>query len=351
MGTELARVQGDPEQSEAVRRAGEIVRAGGLVAFPTETVYGLGADALRGESARRVYAAKGRPSDNPLIVHVAAWEDVAAVAEEIPAVAETLARRFWPGPLTLIFQKREIVPRETTGGLPTVAVRLPDHPVARALIRQAGGFVAAPSANLSGRPSPTTAGRVAEDLDGRIDMILDGGPAVLGIESTILDLSDNVPTILRPGFVTAEELSEAIGEVRIDPGLVREDLPPKAPGMKYRHYAPRAEMIVVLGEKGFVTGRIAVLARELTAEGKRVGIFASAETAGQYRADLVLSAGAWEDAAAMASCLYESLRRFDDHGVDCILSEGFEGPGVARAVLNRLLKAAGQRVIRQEGRP
>ena len=231
-----------------VHNAARLIKEGGLVAFPTETVYGLGADALNPQAARRIYQAKGRPSDNPLIVHIADPAKLTQIAERIPQRAMALGERFWPGPLTMIFPKKDCVPLATTGGLETVAVRMPDHPVALALIAASTGFIAAPSANASGRPSPTLAEHVYLDLNGRIPMILDGGPVGIGLESTIIDFSEEVPIILRPGFVTKEMAEAVIGEVRLDPGRkIGEAIAPKAPGMKYRHYAPKAELILVRG--------------------------------------------------------------------------------------------------------
>ena len=232
-----------------IRRAGELLRQGGLVAFPTETVYGLGADALDAEAAAKIYRAKGRPSDNPLIVHIADWDAIGRIAADIPTEAKRLADAFWPGPLTMILKKSEVVPFATTGGLETVAVRLPDHEVARALIRAGGGYVAAPSANTSGRPSPTKAEHVAQDLDGVIDMIIDGGDVEIGIESMIVDQTEGRPTILRPGYISREMLAGVLGRVEVDRALFAEDehLRPKAPGMRYRHYAPRAQLFIVEG--------------------------------------------------------------------------------------------------------
>lgn len=245
METAIVNITDDRQGKEAIREkihaAGQLIRQGGLVAFPTETVYGLGADALNPLASERIYKAKGRPSDNPLIIHISNLEDLDQIVTEVPKQARKLADKFWPGPLTMIFEKSDIVPLETTGGLQTVAVRMPDHPAALLLIQSGGGFIAAPSANTSGKPSPTRAEHVAEDMRGRIPMILDGGPVGIGIESTIVDFSEKIPMILRPGYITAEMIQEVIGEIRIDPGLAseNEEIRPKAPGMKYRHYAPR----------------------------------------------------------------------------------------------------------------
>ncbi len=331
----------------AIREAGEVIKNGGLVAFPTETVYGLGADALNRDAAKKIYAAKGRPSDNPLIVHITNREDLRKIAVEIPPEADLVADRFWPGPLTMIFQKSEIVPYETTGGLETVAVRMPGNEAARAFIDAGGGFIAAPSANTSGRPSPTTARHVQEDLDGAIDMILDGGPVDIGVESTILDMTVEPPVILRPGAVTQEMLAELIGPVSVDAGLNLADpeVHPKAPGMKYRHYAPKAELRIVEGPMELVISTINNLTARDEAQGKKVGIIATEETLGRYPAGDVKSIGTREDEATIARNLYAILREFDQDGVDEIYSESFASGGIGSAIMNRLLKAAGHQVI------
>lgn len=331
----------------ALKEAGEIIKAGGLVAFPTETVYGLGGDALDPASAKKIYAAKGRPSDNPLIVHIASMEALPAIVEEVPETAKKLAHYFWPGPLTMILKKSARVPYETTGGLDTVAVRMPVHDAALDFIEAAGGYVAAPSANRSGRPSPTTADYVAEDMAGRIEMILDGGQATLGLESTIVDLTVEPPMILRPGFVTEEMLSVVLGEVRVDETLLRGDSgqAPKAPGMKYRHYAPKGELAIVRGGAAAVTAYINEALRKGRAENKKTGVIATDETIDGYRADVKFSVGERGSAKAAAERLYRILRECDDEGVELIFSECFDGEGVGAAVMNRLMKAAGHHII------
>ena len=252
---------------DKICQAAEIIRQGGLVAFPTETVYGLGADAKNPKAAAKIYAAKGRPSDNPLIVHIAGFEDLFQIVETLPEQAKVLADKFWPGPLTMIFKKNQNIPYETTGGLDTVAVRMPNHPVALALIRESGCMIAAPSANASGRPSPTLAEHVKEDLEGKIPLILDGGEVGIGIESTIIDLTEEIPMILRPGYITKEMLERVIGTVKIDPGILQQDslARPKAPGMKYRHYAPKAELMIVDGDRADVIEKINALTAEMQA--------------------------------------------------------------------------------------
>lgn len=334
-------------RTAALREAGEIIKAGGLVAFPTETVYGLGGDALNPASAKKIYEAKGRPSDNPLIVHIAELEALSAIVEEVPETAKRLASLFWPGPLTMILKKAGRVPKETTGGLDTVAVRMPVHDVALDFIQAAGGYVAAPSANRSGRPSPTTAAYVAQDMEGRIEMILDGGQATLGLESTIVDLTVEPPMLLRPGFVTEEMLSVALGEVAVDETLLRGDSgqAPKAPGMKYRHYAPKGELIIVRGAEAAVTAYINERLREARVENKKTGVIAADETVGRYEADVCLGVGEKGSAKAAAERLYRVLRECDDEGVELILSECFAEEGVGAAVMNRLMKAAGYHIV------
>lgn len=332
---------------KVIARAGDILKRGGLVAFPTETVYGLGGDATNPDASHRIYRAKGRPSDNPLIVHITNMKALEEIAAQVPPAAYILAERFWPGPLTMIFQKNDRIPYETTGGMDTVAVRMPSDPIARALIDASSGYVAAPSANTSGRPSPTRAEHVAQDLDGKIDMIIDGGPVHIGLESTIVDLTEEVPMILRPGYITLEMLRRELGEVRVDPGLIAadSDRKPKAPGMKYRHYAPRADLKVVEGETGAVVQKINSLCEELTAGKKSVGIIATEETKDQYRQGIVISIGGRDDEEAIARHLYGSLRQFDELGVDVIFSESFAAAGMGQAIMNRLLKAAGHQVL------
>lgn len=347
MQTKLIKIDADDPNKEDMREAAEIIRSGGLVAFPTETVYGLGANALDPEASKRIYAAKGRPSDNPLIVHICRFEELLSIAKEVPPQAEKLADAFWPGPLTMIVWKNEKVPYETTGGMDTVAIRMPNHPVALALIDESGCMIAAPSANTSGKPSPTEAGHVALDLDGKIPMILDGGPVGIGIESTIIDLTEKVPMILRPGYITKEMLSEVIGEVKDDPGFASADpnVHPKAPGMKYRHYAPKANLTIVSGEAGAVIERINALTQEHQQKGEKVGIICTDESRSQYVGDVIKSTGSRQDEDSIAQHLYAILRDFDDMDVDVIFSESFATPRIGHAIMNRLLKAAGHQVI------
>ena len=342
MQTKVVKIDSANIDDAAMKEACDLIRAGELVAFPTETVYGLGADALHPEASKKIYAAKGRPSDNPLIVHISKFEDLVSIARE------KLADGFWPGPLTMIVWKNDRVPYETTGGMDTVAIRMPKHPVALRLIEGSGCLIAAPSANTSGKPSPTEASHVALDMDGRIPMILDGGPVGIGIESTIVDLSEETPMILRPGYITQEMLQEVLGEkVCMDPGIIASDSTrkPKAPGMKYKHYAPKADLVLVEGETDKVVARINELVREKQQLGQKVGVIATDETFLRYEADHVVSIGAREDEDAIARHLYKILREFDDWNVDAIYSESFATPRIGQAIMNRLLKAAGHQVI------
>ncbi len=350
MDTRLVKV----EDTEAIRdeelaEAAQILRSGGLVAFPTETVYGLGANALDETAARRIYTAKGRPSDNPLIAHISCMEELSALVARIPEAGRRLAEAYWPGPLTMVFPKSAVVPYGTTGGLDTVAVRMPSDPVANRLIRLAGVPVAAPSANTSGRPSPTMAQHVWEDMNGKIEMIVDGGPVGIGVESTIVDVSGETPTLLRPGAVTIEMLRDTVGRVEIDPaiqGPPGADFHPKAPGMKYRHYAPQAELILVEGNMDSVVARINFLVKEKTGQNYRVGVICTDETRDRYRAGLVRSVGLRAREETIAHNLFAVLREFDELQVDIIYSESFSRDHLGQAIMNRLTKAAGYHVIR-----
>lgn len=335
-------------EAKLLEEGGLILRRGGLVAFPTETVYGLGANALDGQAVQGIFQAKGRPADNPLIVHVAGREAVGSLVKEVPGVAGELMDAFWPGPLTIILPVGKQVPVEVTAGLDTVAVRMPRHPVALGLIRAAGVPVAAPSANTSGRPSPTTAQHVLNDLEGQIDMVLDGGPAGVGVESTVLDLTAPVPMVLRPGGVTPEELSLVLGNVDVDPqarSVNQREGRPRSPGMKYTHYAPRARLLIVEGQAEAVAVKINELAREYRNRGRRVGILSYEESADFTNIGEVILVGRRAQPETVAAKLYAALRRFDETDVDLILAEGIADCGVGLAVMNRLRKAAGGRII------
>lgn len=347
METIVKKIDTNKIDMQVIRQAGEIIKNGGLVAFPTETVYGLGADALDDEAAGRIYSVKGRPSDNPLIVHIAEMRSLEKIAVEIPAAVEELAYDFWPGPLTLILKKSPEVPYGTTGGLDTVAVRMPDDAVARELIIAAGGYVSAPSANISGRPSPTTAGHVLRDLDGKIDMILDGGSVEIGLESTILDMTVDPPMILRPGAVTLDMLEEVLGDVSVDQTILGNEssTPPKAPGMKYRHYAPKAKLTIVEGNIREEVLAIRQLVYEAIKKGKKPGVIATGETVDFYKNGVVKNIGMRENEKTIARNLYAVLREFDEEDVEEIYSESFAQQGLGRAIMNRLEKAAGHLLI------
>lgn len=341
----------DGNNEEKLNKACEILQNGGLVAFPTETVYGLGADALNKEAAAKIYAAKGRPSDNPLIVHIA---DVAAcdeLASDIPAKARLLMESFWPGPLTIVLPKKDIVPDGTTGGLKTVAIRMPSHPVALELIKRSGVYIAAPSANTSGRPSPTIASHVVEDMDGKIDMIIDGGAVGIGIESTIVDMTGEIPTILRPGFITKKMLEAIVGPVEIDKAIIEPDpnLRPKAPGMKYTHYAPKGELTIVEASvdnaRENVASKINELVSDKVNQGFKCAVLATKENASRYICDNVIVVGEETNGITISARLYAALRECDEIGAAYMYSEAFDNNEIGGAIMNRLLKAAGHRVI------
>ncbi|WP_297469326.1 L-threonylcarbamoyladenylate synthase [Thermococcus sp.] len=323
-----------------IKVAGRFILEGKLVAFPTETVYGLGADALNEKAVRRIFEAKGRPADNPLIVHIADFNDLKKLAKEIPREAKLLAERFWPGPLTLVLPKREEVPLVTTGGLDTVAVRMPAHEIALALIR-ASKPVAAPSANISGKPSPTLAEHVIDDFYGRIEAIVDGGETRVGVESTVIDLSSERPTLLRPGGLPLEEIERVIGPVEIHPAVKGKAVNlARAPGMKYKHYSPNAQVLVVEGPKERVREKIKELVEEYRSKGYRVGVMATEE----FEADEFFHLG--KTVEDVAKNLFKALRELDRRGVDVIIAEGVEERGLGLAVMNRLRKASGYRIIR-----
>lgn len=349
METRLVKINNMEDCKKDMEEAGELIKAGELVAFPTETVYGLGGNGLLPDAAKKIYAAKGRPSDNPLILHVCDMQMVESLVKEIPDNARRAMEYFWPGPMTVILQKADQVPDCVTGGLDTVAIRMPDHPVALELIRRSGVPIAAPSANTSGRPSPTKAEHVMEDLHGKIPMILDGGAVMVGVESTIIDFTETVPVILRPGWITKESMEEFLGcKVLMNTSLKASDHGiPRAPGMKYKHYAPKAQMVLVLGDdQEKVVDHINQLAKEQKERGKKIGIIASEETKDLYQADEVVSVGQRAHLETVTAHLYDVLREFDHKDVDMIYSEGFEGEPLSEAIMNRMVKAAGHEILR-----
>lgn len=350
----------DPDNPDRslIREAAEVLKKGGLVAFPTETVYGLGALVTVREAVRRIFEAKGRPPDNPLIVHLSSAEQLPEVASEVPEKALELARIFWPGPLTLVLRKREWVPDEVTAGLPTVAVRVPAHPVALALIEEAGAPIAAPSANLSGRPSPTTAEHVLSDLGGKIEGVVDAGETLYGVESTIIDLTTEPPVLLRPGAMPLEKVEEVLGERVLVPDYARglgEAEVARAPGMKYRHYAPRAALVVVEAEDYGDLSRLVEAVRSAAlrgaAEGRRVCILCTEETLPRYR-DLearglgLKCLGSRRNPFTIARNLFKTLRALDEEGFELAVAEGVEERGLGLAIMNRLRKASGFNIVR-----
>ena len=321
------------ENAEDIEKAGKIIKEGGLVAFPTETVYGLGADGLNGEAVKKVYKAKGRPSDNPMILHISRIEDVYKIAETVEEDHLKLMEAFWPGPMTVVMERKKIVPDETTGGLDTVGIRLPKTESARKLIEAAGTPIAAPSANLSGKPSPTKASHVLDDLSGRIDAVIEGGDCQVGIESTVLTLKEDSVVILRPGIITPEDISKVVDRpVSFDPALTSpsgKDFKPMAPGMKYRHYAPDGQMIVFAGDEEKIKEEIEKKKAELEAEGRKVGVIYFAS----------------RDFEKAAHNLFASLREMDKENVEYILAGALDEDGLGFSVMNRMLKSAGYNVI------
>lgn len=344
MQTEIVMITDIKAQQAELQRAGKILRGGGLVAFPTETVYGLGANGLDADACARIYEAKGRPSDNPLILHVADRAMITTIAAEVTPLAEKLIAAFMPGPITLIMKRRDIVPDRITGGLGTVGIRMPEHPVARAMIRAAGVPIAAPSANISGRPSPTTAASVLRDMNGRIPLILDGGSCHFGVESTIVDCTGPVATILRPGAITREMLTEVLGGCRLDPAIVGAKVVPKAPGMKYKHYAPNAPMTLLEGDPKSMPGAFRRTVRRLQQEGRTVGVLASHEVVtalqGIVPQELLADYGPQGDLLTIAANIYEELIAFNDTAADVLLGEGTTDKGLGLAIMNRLHKAS-----------
>lgn len=348
----VIKIEKEAIDDRLLAKAAQQIREGGLVAFPTETVYGLGANALDKEAAQKIYEAKGRPSDNPLIVHIGKAEELKPLVKKIPEIGKKLMEAYWPGPLTIIFPKSDLVPDEITGGLDTVAVRMPVDPIANRLIQLAGVPIAAPSANTSGRPSPTTPAHVYQDMNGRIDILIDGGSVGIGVESTIVDVSGPTPVLLRPGAVTMEMLKAVVGDVETDQavlGPVSSGTKPKAPGMKYRHYAPKAQLVLVEeGEKAqeTVPEMINRLAEEKMDQGFQVGIICTEETISQYPRGIVRSLGIRAKEETIAHNLFAVLREFDDLQADYIFSECFSKSHLGQAIMNRLTKAAGYHVVR-----
>lgn len=331
---------------EVINKAADILKIGGLVAFPTETVYGLGANALDPVAVKKIYEAKGRPSDNPLIVHISALDELPPLVATIPDNAKRLMSAYWPGPLTIIFKKSDIIPLETSGGLDSVAIRFPENKVAQLIIKQAGIPIAAPSANSSGKPSPTRASHVQYDLEGKIDMIIDGGHCEFGLESTIVDLTGDKPCLLRPGSITLHMLEEVLGEVLVDKAVLTKltgNEQPKAPGMKYTHYSPTANVTIVRGEIDKMVAGINSLIQQSNSQ--KTGVIATEQTKDKYTNAEVLVIGDRLHPETIASNLFKMLRKCDYLGITQVYVEAFEEDELGLAIMNRLKKAAGYNII------
>jgi L-threonylcarbamoyladenylate synthase len=350
--TKIIRIDKNNIEVELIDYAAEVIKKGGLVAFPTETVYGIGANSFDEEAVKKIFIAKGRPQDNPLILHIASIDQIYDLAEEFPEKAKKLVKKFWPGPLTVVLKKSPKVPYINTAGMDTVAIRMPSNPIAHLLIKRAGVPISAPSANVSGRPSPTDASHVIEDLYGKVDVIIDGGKCDVGLESTVIDLTEEIPVILRPGAVTVNMIREVLGEVRLDPFLLKKpdrDIKPKSPGMKYKHYSPKAEVYIVKGQLDKVVKKIRELVKIQLKNGKKVGIMATVQTSTQYEEGEVVVVGDREKPESIAKNLFEVLREFDRRGVDVVFAESFDYDEIGLAIMNRLEKAAGYKEIEAEG--
>lgn len=348
METKIIKINKENIDKNLIIDAANTIKNSGIVAFPTETVYGLGANGLDENAAKKIFAAKGRPQDNPLILHVYSIEQVEELVQEIPAVAKKCMDEFWPGPLTILLPKSSKVPDIITAGLTTVAIRMPKNKIALELIKESNVPIAAPSANISGRPSPTSAKHVIDDMMGKVEMIIDGGETGIGLESTVLDLSGEIPMILRPGGVTKEDLEKIIPNVTIDFAIIKEDenIIPKSPGQKYRHYAPKSEMLVFTGNVERIVETITSKTKEYINNGKKVGIISTDETKEFYNEGIVISMGSRKNKETIAHNLFNTLRLFDEKNVDIILAEGVELSDIGTAIMNRMMKASGGRIIK-----
>lgn len=348
METKIIKIKENDVDKHLIEEAVETINSGGLVAFPTETVYGLGANGLDERAVEKIFIAKGRPQDNPLILHVWSREQVEELVEDISYIAKLCMEKFWPGPLTLLLKKSAKVPEIITAGLDTVAIRMPENKIALELIRLSNTPIAAPSANISGRPSPTSAEHVIQDMMGKVDIIIDGGNTGIGLESTVLDLSGETPMILRPGGVTEEDLRKIISNITIDSSIIKEDenIVPKSPGQKYRHYAPKSEMIVFNGEVHNIVEAIVKNTKEYMKAGKNVGIICTDETKSFYKEGLIISMGSRERKETIAQNLFSTLRLFDETKVDIILAEGIDLSHLGIAIMNRMMKAASGKLIK-----
>ncbi len=347
MKTKISIIENTKEDEAKIKEAAELIKNGGTVVFPTETVYGLGADALNAEAVEKIFKAKGRPQDNPLIIHVAS-KDIELYAKEIPEVARELIDKFWPGPLTIILKKKDIIPSVTSANLDSIGIRMPDNEIARKLIELSNTTIAAPSANISGRPSPTDFQRCIEDLEGKVDCILGGKESDIGVESTIVDCTVIPPVVLRPGGITLEMLREVDSSIEIDKAIMkkpRENLKPKAPGMKYKHYAPNAKVTIISGERKKTVEKIKEMVHYNIEKDKSVCILTVEENAKEYKEGTSIVLGSIENLSTVAKNLFEALRKCDDLGADLIFAEAYEEKGVGMAIMNRLNKAAGFDII------
>ena len=347
METKVAIVNDLKKDLSAIKEAAEVIASGGIVAFPTETVYGLGANALDEDAVKKIFVAKGRPQDNPLIVHVANTK-IDNLVEEVPEIAQKIMDRFWPGPITIIMKKKDIIPNVTSANLDTIGIRMPNNEIALKLIELSNTPIAAPSANISGRPSPTDIERCVEDLSGRVDFIIGGEKSNVGVESTIVDCTVNPPLVLRPGGITLEMLREIDPKIEIDKAIMEkpsDNLKPKAPGMKYRHYAPNAKVKIIKGDRKKTVEKINEMVHNYIDEGKRVGILSSKENASLYELGEIFIVGSKENLSEVARNLFEGLRGLDDKKVDIILAESYDEQGVGLAIMNRLQKSAGFDII------
>ena len=349
--TKIVKVDPDNIDYNIIQEAAEIINMGGVVVFPTETVYGIGADALNDEAVDKIFKAKGRPQDNPLIVHIADYSELYNLASDIPENARILADEFWPGPLTMILNKKDVLSDKITAGLKTAAIRLPVNKIALALIRESGKPIAAPSANTSGKPSPTDAGHVIEDLMGKVDMIIDGGSTDIGLESTVVDMTSDVPMILRPGNVTQEDIAGVLGKCDYDPSIIKSDekIIPKSPGQKYRHYSPKARVILYKGSIENIVERINYDYDKFSSEGYRVGIMSTTQTEKYYTEKIKITVGDRTKLLTISSNLFKVLREFDHMDIDLILAEQVDEKGLGKAIMNRLGKASSQTIILRKG--
>lgn len=345
MNTKIIKIDKNNIDKKLIKEAANIIKSGGIVAFPTETVYGLGANGLDEQAIKKIYRAKGRPVDNPLILHISEKEQLNPLVKDIPDIAHDLMAKFWPGPLTMIFKKSEIVPNIISAGLDTVAIRMPNHYIAKELISESKVPIAAPSANISGKPSPTKGIHVIEDMMGKVEMIIDGGDTGLGLESTVLDLSIEIPIILRPGGITFEELKDHIPNIAQDESIINMEEIPKSPGQKYRHYAPNADMILYIGDIEKVVDEIKKASAEFIKEGKNVGIMATEETKNEYEEGHILISGSRFNRETIAHNLFDTLRCFDELNVDIILAEGVSSDNIGMAIMNRMVKAASGKLV------